>query len=107
MVSGVVWRDNRKSEKIGKRTECSNLHSRRKTCSKFQNLKLFIDILDIEVFSTDESCRGGVHEIGIKRIDIDTERFTWLCADALVNNMDKFVDDPHVLFDMSDVGSLV
>ena len=65
------------------------------------------DILDIEVFSTDESCCCGVHEIGIKRIDIDTERFTWLCADALVNNMDKFVDDPHVLFDMGDVGSLV
>merc|ERR1712054_545208 len=61
-------------------------------------------ILDIEVLSTDESGGSGVHEICVKRVDLYTEVSSWLSANALVNDMDEFVDDPHVLVDMGDVG---
>lgn len=65
------------------------------------------NILDIQVFSTDESGISGVHEIGVERIDFDSEGFAWFCANALIDNMDEFVDNPHVLFDVGDIGSLV
>jgi len=65
------------------------------------------DILNVQVFSTDESGSIGVHEIGVKRVDIDSEGFAWLSANALIDNMDEFVDNPHVLFDVGDIRSLV
>jgi len=66
----------------------------------------FFDKLDVKIFSTNESTGVSIHEIVVQWINIDTKCLSWVSADALINNT-EVVDDPHVLFDMSDVCSLV
>lgn len=69
------------------------------------NFHSFLEELDEKVLSSDEANVGtvGVHEVVVEWVDVETEAFAWLGANALVHAETEVVDDPHLSHDVGNV----
>ena len=69
---------------------------------------LLLNVFDEHLLSADKSysVSGGVHEVEVQGEDFDTELRSGVGANALLGGL-EIVNDPHVLLNVSDVGSLV
>lgn len=61
--------------------------------------------LHIKFLSSDEST-VILHEIVLERVDFVAETLSWVSANALLGDS-EIIGNPHILFDVSDGGSLV
>jgi len=70
------------------------------------NFHLLLNVLNEQVLSSNKAAVSSfwVHEVIVERVNIDTERLTRVGADALLDIKSKVVNNPHVSFNMSNLG---